>query len=372
MLLRLLENLIRLQRGGGINSRYCKGDNTITLTQCQNCGYVFNSTFDFEKISKEYQNESYLSRKIVSKSMNNVIKIIKNSISKYIDSNTVCLEVAPGSGDMVNALIHDVQFIYTVDPSMVSLEIESANNLKHIQGFFDYDVLKDKLEHKIDFIIFRHLLEHINTPLKFLQDVVKLIEDGGVIYIEVPNIEELIKHKRFYEIFNDHCGYYQKNILINTLNSLNCECIDEIFLFREQHIGLFFKKRKKYQEKLSFQIFNEKISKNFQENIEKLNTILHKYNNIAIYGSGAHGNSIITFLNHTEKIIKCFDLDARKQGKYLQNSKIIIQEPKQENFKDIDCIIIAAPLYEKEIIKSLREKGYQSDIIATEKEIKIL
>ncbi|EAI1115966.1 SAM-dependent methyltransferase, partial [Campylobacter jejuni] len=83
-----------------------------------------------------------------------------------------------------------------------------------------------------------------------------------------------------------------------------------------------------------------------------------------------HGNTIITFIDNPEKIKKCFDLDVRKQGMYLQNSSIIIQEPNIENFKDLEAIIIAAPLYEKEIIRSLREKGYKEDIITTEKELK--
>ncbi|WP_434532090.1 hypothetical protein [Campylobacter jejuni] len=88
-----------------------------------------------------------------------------------------------------------------------------------------------------------------------------------------------------------------------------------------------------------------------------------------MYGSGAHGNTIITFIDNSEKIKKCFDLDTRKQGMYLQNSSIIIQEPNIENFKDLEAIIIAAPLYEEEIIRSLREKGYKGDIITTEKNI---
>ncbi|HFP7691070.1 TPA: hypothetical protein ACHDSV_001678 [Campylobacter jejuni] len=47
----------------------------------------------------------------------------------------------------------------------------------------------------------------------------------------------------------------------------------------------------------------------------------------------------------------------------------MIQDPNIENFKDLEAIIIAAPLYEEEIIRSLREKGYKGDIIATEKNI---
>lgn len=354
--------------GGG----YCKGSNTITFTQCQDCGYIYNSTFDLNKISKEYQSEGYFSRKIVSKDMSNNVKMIKDKCLKYINKNNICLEIAPGSGDMVNALIHDVKFMYTIDPSLVSLEIENINNLKHIHGFFNYSILKDKLEYKINFIMFRHLLEHINTPLNFLKDVVKLLENNGIIYIEVPNIKEFIEYRRFYEIFNDHCGYYQKNILINTLKSLGCEFIDEIFLYREQHMGLFFRKNTniRYKYKLDFKLFDKNIYISFQENIRKLNNLLHDYKNIAIYGSGAHGNTIITFIDNPEKIKKCFDLDIRKQGMYLQNSSIIIQEPNIENFKDLEAIIIAAPLYEEEIIRSLREKGYKGDIITTEKELK--
>ncbi|EDJ6210912.1 SAM-dependent methyltransferase, partial [Campylobacter jejuni] len=122
----------------------------------------------------------------------------------------------------------------------------------------------------------------------------------------------------------------------------------------------------------NFKLFDKNIYTLFQENIRKLNNLLHDYNNIAIYGSGAHGNTIITFIDNSEKIKKCFDLDIRKQGMYLQNSSIIIQEPNIENFKDLEAIIIAAPLYEEEIIRSLREKGYKGDIIATEKELKII
>lgn len=64
-----LETDLRDVAGGG----YCKGNNAITFTQCQDCGYIYNSTFDLNKISKEYQSEGYFSRKIVSKAMSNNI-----------------------------------------------------------------------------------------------------------------------------------------------------------------------------------------------------------------------------------------------------------------------------------------------------------
>ncbi|EGJ3606026.1 class I SAM-dependent methyltransferase, partial [Campylobacter jejuni] len=104
---------------------------------------------------------------------------------------------------------------------------------------------------------------------------------------------------------------------------------------------------------------------------QKLNNLLNNYSSIGIYGAGSQGCSLLCYINQVNciKIKKCFDLDTRKQGMYLQNSSIIIQEPNVENFKDLEAIIIAAPLYEEEIIRSLREKGYKGDIITTEKNI---
>ncbi|WP_337211082.1 class I SAM-dependent methyltransferase [Campylobacter molothri] len=336
---------------------------------------MYNLTFDLEKISQEYQSKGYFSRKIVSKAMSNVIKTIKDKCLKYIDKNSVCLEIAPGSGDMVNALINEVKFIYTVDPSLVSLEIKNVNNLEHIQGFFDCDILKSKLEYKINFIIFRHLLEHINTPLDFLQNVVNLLENNGIIYVEVPNFSKSVQYSRFYDIYNDHCGYYSKNTIINIMLKFNFVLLQDIILHNGDILGLIFKKEafKLQHAPYPIELFNN-ITENFNFNIQKLNISLTKYNSIGIYGAGSQGCSLPCFIDQINciKIKKCFDLDKRKQGMYLQNSSIIIQEPNIENLKDVEIIVIAAPLYEKEIIKSLREKGYKGDIIAIEKEIKIL
>ncbi|BEK59125.1 class I SAM-dependent methyltransferase [Campylobacter jejuni] len=354
--------------GGG----YCKGDNIITLVQCKSCGYVFNSTFDLNKISQEYQNKTYLSRKIVSKAMNNTIKLIKENCLKYINKNSTCLEIAPGSGDMVNALIHDIKFMYTIDPSLISLEMENINNLKHIQGFFNFNTLKTTLKDKIDLIIFRHLLEHINTPFHFLSDVAKLLKNDGLVYIEIPNFSKSVQYSRFYDIYNDHCGYYSKNTIINVMLKLNFTLLEDIILHNGDILGLIFKKELSKPQNILYPIeLFDNTAEKFSLNIQKLNNLLNNYNSIGIYGAGSQGCSLPCYINQANciKIKKCFDLDTRKQGMYLQNSSIIIQEPNIENFKDLEAIIIAAPLYEEEIIRSLREKGYKGDIITTEKNI---
>lgn len=52
---------------------------------------------------------------------------------------------------------------------------------------------------------------------------------------------------------------------------------------------------------------------------------------LLIWG-GAHRNNLVNYLENPKNIKKCFDLDTRKQGKYLQNSDFLIQKIKQSKF----------------------------------------
>ncbi|ELF7017122.1 hypothetical protein RA728_001682, partial [Campylobacter upsaliensis] len=60
-----------------------------------------------------------------------------------------------------------------------------------------------------------------------------------------------------------------------------------------------------------------------------------------IYGAGGNSN---TFLNSVDdcnlmKIVKAFDKNEKKWGKFLQNTNIKIVEPSENSLKNLDCII---------------------------------
>ncbi len=305
------------------------------------------------------------------------------------------------------------EFLYTIDPSLVSLEFAKTTNHLHIQDFFNLASMQKHIKHEIHCIVFRHLLEHIDTPREFLEDVVKLIAQDGIIYVEVPNMQKHIKHEihcivfrhllehidtprefledvvkliaqdgiiyvevpnmleffenaRFYEISYDHCGYYQKSMLINIFNEIGCEHIDTLMLYRNQHLGLFFKKKTPQNVKdYTPAMLPNNTYMIMQNAIQKLNIAISKYKRIALYGAGGHGHSLLSFLTleNRVKIVCCYDLDTRKHGKYLQNSKIVVTKPCKETYKDIECIILAAPLYEEEIVQYLQKDGFSGEIL---------
>lgn len=74
-------------------------------------------------------------------------------------------------------------------------------------------------ETKYDLMMCNHVLEHVNQPSRFLSEFVENLEDGGLLYIEVPF--ELfhyfiLKTKGHYE----HLNYFSKSSMSYLAHSL--------------------------------------------------------------------------------------------------------------------------------------------------------
>lgn len=359
---------------------YARGNCIMDLKQCCECGYIYNFAFNNDKMMKVYSSDTYYQQKNFTPRLNETLLNIKEKIQSHANKEDVFLEIAPGLCDLFLALAKESKFIYSVDPSPMTSLVNKLENVIHIKDFFNAAKLKRNIKHEINFIIFRHLLEHIENPRFFLKEVVEFLKIGGKIYIEVPNTLEIFEHKKFYELFHDHCGFFQKNTLINIMGDLGCKLIDEHFLYDEQWIGLFFEKTSENKPThLSFKIFEEEDY--FTESIKQLNNYLSDYKNIALMGGGIHSNTIIEFITQENlKNIKiCFDLNPEKQGRYLQNSEIQISSTNRCNLEKIDCILMCMSLHEKKVfeneildfIKSGLAPNLKA-VILTAKEIKLI
>ncbi len=150
-----------------------------------------------------------------------------------------------------------VGHIYSIDPSPISNCIKDIKNVEYVQTFFNYDLMASKINKPIKLIVCRHVIEHIDKPREVLRDIVRLLEEDGILYIEVPDMQEIIEHIRFCDIYHDHCGYYQKNTLINIMQELGCEFLNRTTYFNGQHQGFFFKKRSNCKfDSLDFQLYH--------------------------------------------------------------------------------------------------------------------
>lgn len=60
-----------------------------------------------------------------------------------------------------------------------------------------------------DGIVLRHVLEHIENPVGFLDGLREANGGGGIIYIEVPCFDWIVNQRAWYDIFYEHVNYFR-------------------------------------------------------------------------------------------------------------------------------------------------------------------
>lgn len=339
----------------------------IDIVQCVRCGFIFNLSFDSDKIIECYNSQNYIVKHSVSSSMNKAINGLADLLSPLCD-NGIYYEIGAGKGELAGTISDYARKVYTWDPNSYFDEDELLRhhpNWIHYNKFFQEENFPSDVP-SADLIVARHLLEHLDNPVKFLAFLREKLCPNGLIYIEVPNVDDIISSLRYYDFFHDHFGYYSPNLLSNLLSSLGFKPIQTLYFYQSQFFGVIASKSPSSNPIPPIRVkYYSDIDVIFHRNIFYLNRLLSKFDKIAIYGAGAQGNSLYSSLSKDLNIIVALDLALNKQGKYLYNSNIPIVAPTRENIANLDAIVIAGSLHEPEIHNQLLEKGYRGEIIRT-------
>jgi len=90
---------------------------------------------------------------------------------------------------------------------------------------------------RYDIIQLDNVLEHVISPKKMVGDLNKLLDNDGILIIEVPNDFSVLQNhllengyvdNEFWIAYPDHLSYFNKHGLVNLLNDCNFTLIDLI------------------------------------------------------------------------------------------------------------------------------------------------
>ena len=101
--------------------------------------------------------------------------------------------------DRVNRLYQNIQEYHGVDVCDISDE-----NKKKIDPL---DVLEDGY---YDLVIMNHVVEHLEKGLYVIDQLSNKVKQGGVLFVEFPNVNSLNKHNSY--TYNFHCDTTHKRI----------------------------------------------------------------------------------------------------------------------------------------------------------------
>ena len=201
------------------------------IVYCSNCGFVFSDSEwtqkDYDKYYSTTQKYLYMySDKHGGVSEDEAKKYNEqiDRIEKYISKDANILEIGCGKGGLLmNLKKRGFNNLCGLDVSNFQKNILIENNIEYINSsFFDMH----KIDKKFDCIISSQVIEHIYDLKTLVNNIYNILNEDGIIYIDVPYSSEYSSHfiKPFHYFDIEHINHFDINSISNLF--IKCELLN--------------------------------------------------------------------------------------------------------------------------------------------------
>jgi hypothetical protein len=172
-----------------------KGD--IQIVEDYKTGLVYNAAFnpDLMIYDEHYNNEQGFSP-FFKQHLQQAAELIEAKLGKE-----ALVEVGCGKGFFLELLLERGIDVIGFDSTY------DGKNPRVIKKYFEPGIITTPAKG----LILRHVLEHIPKPFDFLCQLRDANGGGGLIYIEVPCFDWILRKRAWFDIFYEHVNYFRLN-----------------------------------------------------------------------------------------------------------------------------------------------------------------
>jgi len=336
---------------------------TLNLCHCLQCDFIFNSEYDSTlcNYSQNYDNNQNYST-IFSKYIDRQIAWLCKQI-KLNDINVI--EIGCGKGYYLDKLSNkSVNCTLTgYDPSfsddIENFESKGITVFKELFGQNQTDIVPD-------LIICRHVIEHIQQPVKFLKSIYETAKKnpGCKIFFETPDVNWILENNCWFDLFYEHCSYFNANSITTALNISGFSESQVIKEFNGQYMWIIAELQNDICINKKSNIKTDDFTLSYNRYILEWCNKVKSNHDTAVWGAGAKGVTFLNLLDPEKKLIRCvIDINENKQGKYLSGTGHKIISPDELSENNIQNIIILNPNYTDEIKRMLKSINKNINIL---------
>ena len=294
-------------------ARTCtKGD--ICLVQDMRTGLIFNQAFEPElmQYDEHYQNEQAVSS-IFRAHLQNVAQIIERHFAAHS-----LIEVGCGKGYFLEHLQAQGFDISGLDPTY------EGDNPNIIRQYFT-----PELGLHADGLILRHVLEHVQDPLAFIEHLRQSNGGSGKIYIEVPCFDWICEQRAWFDIFYEHVNYFR----LSDFQRIFGHVYESGHTFSGQYLyvvaDLASLRHPNFDPDDAFD-FPADFLASVDHYRQKLSTQRSAQRRSAIWGGASKGVIFALFMQRAGAAIEfVIDINPAKQGKYLAATGLQVRAPEE-------------------------------------------
>ena len=185
----------------------------VGLVKCKSCSFVFSEKVPqmqelIDYYSNNYERTSYLSP-ITIKRYNEIL----DGFEQFRKTGKL-LDVGAGYGFFMEIAKQRGWEVYGTELTDEAVQHCESKDLSMYKGEF-HDLNIDP--ESFDVIVSIEVIEHINTPIQFVNQANKLLRKGGVFYLTTPNFNSVLRYrlKNQYNVieYPNHLCYYTPQTL---------------------------------------------------------------------------------------------------------------------------------------------------------------
>lgn len=283
----------------------------LVLVQDENSGLIYNRSFDQEKMSYDgsYQNEQGHSL-----TFQRHVREVLAKIDFHFKSMSI-LEIGCGKGAFL-------ELLRAADHNAIGIDPAYEGNSEHVIAKH----FEPGLGIRGDAIIMRHTLEHIPSPLDFLEMVRTANGGSGRIYIEVPSLEWILMHNAWFDVFYEHVNYFR----VADFDRIFGRVIESGTVFGGQYIYVIAELDSLQNPSASYLETPTPVTipTNFFASLDRCAQVARAGAHSAIWGAAAKG---VMFAHHmkTRDVTPALaiDINPAKQGCFLAGSGLSVLAP---------------------------------------------
>lgn len=338
----------------------------IHIAVCNSCGCTQNiNDIDMREYYLDYTYSVHSS---------NIANLFMRTLSERVKTNYFSLrknpkviEIGSGTGEQLLEFKKLGFNVLGVEPSIKLAYYANSIGVKTLAVFFDENT-KEFAElafRKADIVVASYTFDHLPRPVEVLKNIHHILNDNGILVIEVHNLE-LIRQRNEYCLFeHEHYTYLNEQTMTYLLNQNNFEVLTfDLLSENEKRANSLLVVARKTDKIVTCAInVSDEIekTKNFnseiKKSIERIDQWLlkNKYFKIVAYGAGGRGIMTIAALNHQEIIKYIVDKNPKARNIFAPKSHLPVYSIDELENNRADKILIFSFGYYNEIVSELCE-----------------
>ncbi|MGC8603011.1 MAG: methyltransferase domain-containing protein [Desulfomonilaceae bacterium] len=295
----------------------------LNMFVCKDCGFVFNSTYDINKIGfgPRYDNVPDYS----PVALDYQEKLIKYLLIERRIQNKKILEIGCGQAGFLKQLVVKPEYGNTglgFDPSYRGEGNLFEGRLQIERSYFP----KDDPTIQADVAMCRQVIEYASDPVSFLKDIKRALIDSSEsrLFLETGCIDWILTNSAFCDIYYESGSRFSISSIERAANlaGLQLVSVDRVFggkylwfemcIWRGQQTPV--EDPRSLAEKASH--FQENEKRMVQSLKNKIASIIPK--KVAIWGASAKGTTLASLVDPSGELITCLvDINPNKQGCFI-------------------------------------------------------